>query len=85
MIANTVVDIWRAEGVEPIFKSEDNLAPLHTPVTQGPHSDSVYTYAYNKEEILRRVEPLWVPWHPEKGTPEFVSAMVLIGLLCYGC
>lgn len=81
MIANAIVDIWRAEGVDPIFKYEDDLAIIRTPVAGGPFSDTNgFSYGYDKVDMLSRIAPLHVPWHPDKGSPVFASVMTFIGL-----
>lgn len=81
MIANAVVDIWRAEGVSPIFKYEDDLAIIRTPVANGSFLDSNgFRYEYDKGETIHRIASLCVPWHPDKGTPHFSSITTFIGL-----
>ncbi|KAJ3563603.1 hypothetical protein NP233_g8837 [Leucocoprinus birnbaumii] len=81
MIGNAVVDIWLAEGIVAIFKIEDNFNIIRVPVPDSPFSgDNGFIYAYDHTEALRRIAPLGVPWHPEKGTTEFVSEFTFIGL-----
>jgi hypothetical protein len=81
MIANAMVDIWTAEGVRPILKYEDDLNILRYPVPDGHFKDGQYSYAYDRDEILRRIAPLKVPWHPEKGDRYFSSLTTFIGML----
>ena len=81
MIANAMVDIWIAEGVKPILKYEDDLNIMRYPVPDGQFKDGQYTYAYDRPEMLRRIEPLKIPWHPEKGDPYFSSLSIFIGML----
>lgn len=80
MIANALVDVWRAEGVSPLLKYEDDLNAFRYPVEDGSFIDGQYRYAYDRDDILRRVAPLNVPWHPEKGDPFFSSMTTFIGL-----
>ena len=81
MIANAMVDIWIAEGVKPILKYEDDLNIFRYPVPDGQFKEGQHAYAYDREEILRRIEPLKIPWHPEKGDPFFSSSTTFIGML----
>jgi hypothetical protein len=80
MIANAVVDIWIAEGVEPVLKYEDDLKVFRHPVTNGLFEEGGYRYHYDRSEILRRIASLNVPWHPEKGDLHFSSITTFIGL-----
>ncbi|EDR04694.1 uncharacterized protein LACBIDRAFT_304015 [Laccaria bicolor S238N-H82] len=43
MIANAVVDIWRAEGVFPVPKYEDDLKAFRFPSPLGPFVDGEFT------------------------------------------
>jgi len=81
MIANAMVDIWIAEGVKPVLKYEDDLNILRYPIPDGTFIDGQYRYAYDRDEILHRIAPLRVPWHPEKGDPYFSSTTTFIGML----
>lgn len=81
MIANAMVDIWITEGVKPILKYEDDLNIFRYPVQDGQFKEGHYSYAYDREEILHRIAPLKVPWHPEKGDPFFSSSTTFIGML----
>ncbi len=81
MIANAAVDIWMAEGIKPILKYEDDLNIFRYPLTGGPFRDGAFSYAYDREEALRRIQSLGVPWHPEKGTLHFSSTFTFIGML----
>ena len=47
MITNTVVDIWRAEGVFPVPKYEDDLKAFQFPSASGSFVDSNFRYDYN--------------------------------------
>lgn len=62
MIANAVIDIWRGEGIDPIFKYEDDLAIFRTPVIHGLFSgNNGFNYDYDKCNMLLRIAPLGVP------------------------
>lgn len=78
MIANAVVDILLAEGVFPTLKYEDDLKMFRCPLpSQDPECSPAYSY--DRKEVLRRVAPLGVPWHKEKGDPEFLFITTFIG------
>ncbi|KAF7330695.1 hypothetical protein MSAN_02447600 [Mycena sanguinolenta] len=77
-IGNAVVDIWKAEGVSPITRIEDDLAPFRSPVRTNP--DGSYAYAYDHTDALERISPTRTPWHPTKGQ-DFASLFVYIGFL----
>jgi hypothetical protein len=82
MIGNAVVDIWQALGVKPTLKYEDDLKIFRQPSTVSTTTDSdidIPEYDYNKEEALRRIAPLSVPWHKEKGDSEFHFQTTFIG------
>jgi hypothetical protein len=80
MIANALVDIWRAEGVQPLLKYEDDFHIFRFPMPDGPFLGGQYSYSYDRQAMLALVEPLSVPWHPEKGDGHFSSLTVFIGL-----
>lgn len=65
---NGTVDILRAVKVHPVPKYEDDLSPFRRPTPDGRFFDAGYRYDYDKAEILRRIAPLLVPWHKEKGS-----------------
>jgi hypothetical protein len=53
MIASAVVDIWEAEGVSPVVRYEDDLAPFRFPTASSIDTTSgmvSYSYAYNRED-----------------------------------
>jgi hypothetical protein len=75
MIANTLVDIWMAEGV----KYEDDINIF--PVPDGTLAESAHQYYYDRLKVLQRVSRLGVPWHPDKGDPFFSSMSISIGML----
>lgn len=79
MIANAVVDIWKAEGVFPVPKYEDDLKVFRTPSSTGTFHDGDFTYDYDRSEMLRRIAPLGVPWHDEKGDDHFLFVTTFIG------
>jgi hypothetical protein len=78
MPGNGTVDIMREVGVFPVPKYEDDLCPFRQPMPHGRFHDGGYCYDYNKPEILRRVAPLMVPWHREKGS-DFAFSTTFIG------
>jgi hypothetical protein len=79
MIANAVVDIWDAEGVHPVAKYEDDLKIFRVPTPTGLFTDGGYRYGYDRAEMLRRISPLNVPWHDEKGDDSFTFTTTFIG------
>jgi hypothetical protein len=81
MIANAVVDIWEGEGIKPILKYEDDLKIFRTPSAMGPFSDGGFCYDYDRDEMLRRISSLGVPWNEEKGDGSFTSITTFIGFL----
>lgn len=81
MIANAVVDIWEGEGVRPVLKYEDDLKIFRTPSTDGVFIDGEFCYDYDREEMLRRIESLGVPWHEGKGDDYFTFVTTFIGYL----
>jgi hypothetical protein len=74
MIGNAIADIWTCEGVGPVLKYEDDLAILRTP-TSSPS-----LYSYDRPSALKAIEPLRVPWHPDKGQ-DFAATFAYIGFL----
>ena len=79
MIANAVVDIWKAEGVFPIPKYEDDLKVFRIPSSTSTFHDGNFSYDYDRSEMLRRIAPLGVPWHDEKGDDHFLFVTTFIG------
>jgi len=79
MIANAVVDIWHAEGVFPVPKYEDDLKVFRIPSPMGSFRDGDFCYDYDRAEMLRRIHPLGVPWHDEKGDDHFQFVTTFIG------
>jgi len=61
MIANAIVNIWKAEGAFPVPKYEDNLKVFHVPSPTGPFHDSDFSYDYDCTKMLCRIAPLGVP------------------------
>ena len=81
MIANAVVDIWRAEGVFPVPKYEDDLKAFRFPSPSSLFVDGDFHYDYDRDEMLRRISSLGVPWHDEKGDERFSFVTTFIGFL----
>lgn len=79
MIANAMVDVLAKLGIGPVPKYEDDLAPMRIPTPYGCYRDGLYSYDYDRAEIIRRVESLGIPWHPEKGQAFFSSVFIFIG------
>jgi len=78
MITNAVVDIWRGEGVFPVPKYEDDLKIFRIPSSTGTFHDGHFSYDYDHTEMLRRIAPLGVPWHNEKGDDHFLFVTTFI-------
>jgi hypothetical protein len=61
-------------GVRPTLKYEDDLKifrqPLRAPTT-ADCGNNIPEYEYDREEALRRITPLQIPWHKEKRDREF--------------
>ena len=79
MIGNAVVDIWQAEGVQPVLKYEDDLKIFRYPVDAGPFQQDGFYYDYDRDEALSRISPLKVPWHRDKGDLSFSYITNFIG------
>jgi len=79
MVANAVIDIWRAEGVFPVPKYEDDLKIFRIPSSMGIFHDGDFSYDYDCTEMLRCIAPLGVPWHDEKGDSRFLFVTTFIG------
>ena len=81
MIANAVVDIWRAEGVFPVPTYEDNLKAFQFPSPSGPFIDGDFHYDYDRDEMLCCISSLGVPWHDKKGDEQFSFVTTFIRFL----
>ena len=79
MIGNAVVDIWAMEGVGPVCKYEDDLKVFRVPAHGAPFHEGVYSYSYDRDECIRRISELGVPWHPTKGDLYFLFVTDYIG------
>jgi hypothetical protein len=79
MIGNAVVDIWAKEGVAPVCKYEDDLKVFRFPVENAPFQEGVYSYSYDRDDCVRRILALGVPWHPDKGDLRFLFITDYIG------
>lgn len=75
-IANGALDIWREEGVGPSVKWVDDLTVFRYALGRGSAGD--FLYPYDRAEALRRIAPLAIPWHPDKGQ-DFDSSFTYIG------
>ena len=81
MIGNAIIDIWTHRGIGPIAKYENDINLFRFPTPGGPFVKKNFCYDYDKEEALRCIIPLQVPWHASKGDPHFLFVQVYIGFL----
>ena len=81
MIANAVVDIWRAERVFPVPKYGDDLKAFQFPSTSGSFMNGDFCYYYDLSKMLQCISSLGVPWHDEKGDECFSFVTTFIGFL----
>ena len=81
MIVNAVIDIWRAEGVFPVPKYEDDLKAFQFPSPLGSFVDGDFSYNYDQSGMLCHISSLGVPWHDEKGDKCFSFVTTFIGFL----
>jgi len=65
MIANTVVNIWKPEGIFPVPKYKDDLKDFCIPSPTGIFHDRDFSYDYDHTEMLCCITPLDVPWPDE--------------------
>lgn len=79
MIGNAIVDIWQAEGICPILKYEDDLKIFRYPSQDGSFLHDGFRYDYDRDEALSRISSLHVPWHKDKGDPDFLYITNFIG------
>ncbi|KAF7332532.1 Reverse transcriptase/ribonuclease H [Mycena kentingensis (nom. inval.)] len=66
-ISNAVMDVARAEGINPSNKYEDDIMACRVPTGKIPEDGGTprgYEYDYDEAEVLRRLAPIRVPWHP---------------------
>jgi hypothetical protein len=64
MTANTGVNIWAAERVDPTEKYEDDMSNFRYPIPS--HTPAPYSYAFDRTEALRRIVCLRILWRPIK-------------------
>ncbi|KAJ8473727.1 hypothetical protein ONZ45_g16190 [Pleurotus djamor] len=74
-IANAALDIWSELGVGPTRKWCDDMVVLRAPLPGPPP----FSYPYDRLSALQLIEPLNIPWHPEKGQ-DFGSQFTYVGL-----
>lgn len=79
MIGNAMVDIWKAEGVTPILRYEDDLKVFRYPVRARSFHQDGFKYDYDCDEALSCISPLHVPWHKDKGDSTFLFITNFIG------
>ena len=82
MIANAIIDIWRAEGVFPVPKYEDDLKVFRIPSPMGIFHDGDFSYNYDHTEMLWHIALLGIPWHDEKGDDHFLFITTFIRFCC---
>ncbi|KAF8825106.1 hypothetical protein HHX47_DHR7000775 [Lentinula edodes] len=75
MVSNAGREIWRALGIAPIAKVEDDLAAFITPNTL------VSLDLTNRDGLFALISELGFPWHPDKGEHQFVLIFTFIGFL----
>jgi hypothetical protein len=79
-VANAVVDIWQACGVEPTLKYEDDLIAFRVRLLSPADNLSPFDgYGYDSTEAARRIAPLNVPWQWEKMDGVFSANVTYIG------
>lgn len=76
-IANAALAIWEELGVGPICKWADDMVVFRFPRRR---SSRKLVYAYDREEALRRIESLGIPWHPDKGQ-DFSHSFTYVGFV----
>jgi hypothetical protein len=81
MIGNAITDIWKAEGIDEIFKYEDDMDQMRVPIADGPFTDGQYKYRHDVDSSLALISSLGVPWHPTKTGKHFDFIMTFIGFL----
>jgi hypothetical protein len=64
MTANTGVNIWAAERVDPTEKYEDDMSNFRYPIPS--HTPAPYSYAFDRTEALRHIVCLRILWRPIK-------------------
>ena len=79
MIANAVIDIWKAEGIFPVPKCKDDLKFFHIPLPMDAFHDGDFSYDYDHSEMLCHIAPWGIPWHDEKGDDHFLFITTFIG------
>ncbi|KAF5376117.1 hypothetical protein D9615_007777 [Tricholomella constricta] len=80
-ISNASIDIWHAEARPSslFLKYEDDIEVFRFPVASGPFHEGSYSYAHDRESIMKLIEELNIPWHPEKTDPCFSTTFTYIG------
>jgi len=80
MIANAVIDIWKAEGVFPVPKYEDDLKVFRTPLPTGTFHEGDFSYDYDCADMLRCIAPLGVGMKKSATTASFSSQLLLVSV-----
>ncbi|KAL4263941.1 Hepadnavirus polymerase/reverse transcriptase [Pleurotus pulmonarius] len=76
-IANAALAIWEELGVGPICKWADDMVVFRFPRRR---SGKKLVYAYDREEALRKIDSLGIPWHPDKGQ-DFSHSFTYVGFV----
>jgi hypothetical protein len=79
MIGNALTDIWKGEGIDEVFKYEDDMAQIRVPTEDGPFSDGGFKYRHDVDSSLALISSLGTPWHPIKTGKHFEFVMTFIG------
>lgn len=68
--------------MKPIIKYEDDLGVFRSPNGSTLLEDGSisYSFPYDRQEALRRIAPLRIPWHATKGS-DFAEEFIDIGFL----
>jgi hypothetical protein len=80
-IGNATVQIWKAEGVDELFKYEDDFNQLRLPVSDGPFhgTDNAFSYRLDRDSSMALIAPLRIPWKMSKTGLQFEDIMTFIG------
>ncbi|KAF7324545.1 hypothetical protein MKEN_00495700 [Mycena kentingensis (nom. inval.)] len=83
-IANAIMDIAAAEGINPSNKYEDDLLFGRTPTASRVDPNGLdpprYWYGYDENGVRTILGPVRAPWHPDKGQG-FAPRAIYIGFL----
>lgn len=80
MIANALMHVWEAQGVDVGLKYEDDIKNVRYATRLGPVIAGVFRYDFDYEDMMAMVAPLLTPWN-DKGDTDFVFLTTFIGYL----